>query len=533
MHAEALDESMCAPSPNWCNGLLPGTVLADGGGNMRVRKTGMSLGSVVASVLLLTGLSTPARGAVGAGTKPTVAALEPSVTSLPHVGGDVLLSTTVTMGDGSVMPDGTCQFTASRAIPGLPATVSCIAGAVSYGVTIPANLSTKAYSVKFRLAVTGTPGGKPVKSPWSALVVVDPYLGIASAISAGSNHTCAITGSTGLVRCWGGNTFGQLGTASTVGYPLPYAVTGVSGAVGISAGKDHTCVLVSGGKIKCWGHNDHGQLGNGTYANSSVPVTVNGLSGATAVSAGNDHSCAVLSDGTVQCWGGGYVGQLGNGATADSSVPVAVNGLFGATGISAGGYHTCARMSASNVECWGAGVFGQLGNGHNNSSNVPVAVTGISGATGISAGEYHTCALVSDGEVKCWGYGGGGRLGNFSAFDANAPVSVLSFVTGSPLSGVTAVSAGGQHTCALISGGLVQCWGFNGDGQLGDGTIVAKSYPVGASGLSGATGISAGNGHSCALLTGGTVRCWGFNGDGQLGNGGYTNPLWPGPVSGL
>jgi alpha-tubulin suppressor-like RCC1 family protein len=101
-----------------------------------------------------------------------------------------------------------------------------------------------------------------------------------------------------------------------------------------------------------------------------------------------------------------------------------------------------------------------------------VAVSGLSGVTEIAAGYYHTCALLSGGEVRCWGSGGFGQLGDGSATLRLTPVGV------SGLGGVTAIAAGGEHTCAMLSGGEVRCWGYNGRGQLGDGTATFRPFPA-------------------------------------------------------
>jgi len=263
----------------------------------------------------------------------------------------------------------------------------------------------------------------------------------------------------------------------TVGTSAPPPPTG-SGSQ-IAAGGFHTCALRAGGTVQCWGNNQNGQLGNGTNTYSTMPVSVSGLSGVTAIAAGGFHTCALLSGGTVQCWGYNVFGQLGNGTTTDSTVPVSVTGITGATAISAGSAHTCALLSGGTVQCWGRNDYGQLGNGTNTDSTVPVSVSGLSGATAISAGDLHTCAALSGGTVQCWGDNQYGELGNgttsFSPpYGSNVPVSV------SGLTGVTAISAGGGHTCAVLSGGTVQCWGYNREGELGNGTN-STSYPYDSS----------------------------------------------------
>jgi hypothetical protein len=173
---------------------------------------------------------------------------------------------------------------------------------------------------------------------------------------------------------------------------------------------------------------------------------------------------------------------------------------------------------------------GQLGNNELGSSNTPVDVIGLDSSIAvIEGGGFHTCALTTEGGIKCWGDNRHGQLGDGTIATRFMPVDVSGLS-----SGITAITAGLRHTCALTTDGGMKCWGNNEYGQLGDGTTINRSTPVNVSGLSsGVVAISSGWDYTCALITDGGVKCWGKNEYGQLGDGTRTNRSKPTNVIGL
>ena len=390
----------------------------------------------------------------------------------------------------------------------------------------------------------------------------------AARLDVGDSHTCVVLRS-GAVRCWGEGDYGALGYGNTSdigGIQTPDAFGPVDlgagrHAVAIAAGARHTCGLLDHGQVRCWGGNQEGELGYGNYGpgteigddedpGNAGPLDLGPGRTATAITAGSAHSCAILDNGRVRCWGGGGGGALGygdmqsigNDELPSSAGPVNLGPGRTAVAISAGGGHTCAILDNGRLLCWGDGLYGQLGYGNMDligddetpASAGPVHLGPGRTAVAVSLGYEHTCAILDDGGVRCWGDGSLGRLGygNTDTIGDNETPGSAGEVDLGPGRTAVAISAGYEHTCAILDNGRVRCWGSGASGRLGYGNLdivgdnetPAAAGPVDLGPGRTAVAISAGHFHTCALLDNGRVRCWGAGASGRLGYGDF-NPI--------
>jgi alpha-tubulin suppressor-like RCC1 family protein len=354
---------------------------------------------------------------------------------------------------------------------------------------------------------------------------------VVSQLAAGAQHTCVLL-SNGGIRCWGANTFGQLGDGTNTARPSPASADVITGAQAVATSGHHTCALLQSGGVRCWGLNSGGQLGDGTTSNRSSPGATDVLGGVRALAASSSHTCALMASAGVRCWGGNAAGQLGDGTTTTRVTPPSTDVLGDVRAVAVGNNHTCAVMNAGGVRCWGYNTTGQLGRADIETSEItsPPATDVLGAAADVDASLSHTCALLQSGGVRCWGSNGYGELGDGTRVGRTTPTPADVIVD------AMAVAVGGLHTCALLRSGGVRCWGLNRYGQIGDGTSGLDAdvlSPPATDVVAGAVAVSLGDLHTCALLATGRVRCWGAGATGALGNGNTTDQPLPVDVLGL
>lgn len=346
-------------------------------------------------------------------------------------------------------------------------------------------------------------------------------------IASGSSHTVAVKAD-GTLWAWGYNRFyGEVGIGTLGDQPTPMQIG--TGFKTVASGGNHSGAVKTDGSLWMWGYNYFGQLGDGSAVQRNAPVQV--ATGYHNVSIGGDHTLAIKSDGSLMAWGYNYWGELGIGETtpmgglgkpaALHATPIVIDTGF-VMAVASGG-NSYAIKADGSLWGWGNNNYGQVGTGSASSCSMtqcevyasPVKVD--TGVASVAAAGGHVAAIHVDGSLWTWGYNGKGQLGDGTRTDGYAPVKIGT--------GYKAVAAGANHTLAIKTDGSLWAWGYNASGQLGDGTLTDRLIPV-LIGV-GFVEIAAGHDHSVAIKSDGSLWAWGNNDYGQVGDGSMTTRLVP------
>ncbi len=333
--------------------------------------------------------------------------------------------------------------------------------------------------------------------------------GISNAIGVafGSTHLCVLLKNS-TVQCVGVNANGVLGNMSLKNSDVPITVTGINNVISLSSSYTNTCALIKTGEVQCWGSNQANQRGNTkipTIPSSPTPVNVQNINNAISISTSSDMNCALLRTGAIQCWSG-----------YNDGTPTLINGINNAISVvttTSYDYNGCALLQNGEVRCW------------DDKSRTSTKISNISDAISISKYQKSSyffdslsysayfCATLRSGGVRCWGDG------------KNVDTLLDQFPADNQYE---------NNSCELFDGGKVRCKGKNDYGQLGIGVITYSNMEEFATvvGINNAVAVSSSDDHSCAVLSTGIVQCWGSDRNSALGAGALSY-LAPSPVMGV
>ncbi len=382
-------------------------------------------------------------------------------------------------------------------------------------------------------------------------------------VATGYDHSCGIT-STNELKCWGDNSYGQLGDGTQISKTTPTLIASGTSFIKIAVSYDKTCAISSLNAVLCWGYNlngsytysltptawdnsttyqevtvqsanicgrtntnqircsggnSHGQLGNGNMSGltSASPATVSTPQLATAIASGTSLNCAITVSGGVHCWGQNFNGTLGTGKFSYNLSPVTVYSNFVSANIQMAKQYGCILSSSGKITCLGApgSPLGQIkSNTVVTYAPSPIDVSSTISFQKLALGINHACAMTLDNEILCWGNNFYGTLGNGTTTSSQTPVAPLVNMD------VDDLFSGAYNSCAISSSGTLKCWGSNTYGQIGDGTTVQRETPVIADTGNSYSSISIGPFHMCGIRSSNQkIACWGDNSSGQLGDG--------------
>ena len=366
-------------------------------------------------------------------------------------------------------------------------------------------------------------------------IVDDPQEGTLSncALNNGGDFTCkyeAPSGFTGVTQ------FSYQASDGTLNSNLAVVKLNIvpshPSVLEVVIGESHTCALYENKKVRCWGYNSYGQLGLGHTNNigdDEIPINVGFVDvGANVIglSLGENHTCALLENKSVKCWGQNWYGQLGLGnreTIGDDELPSSIGTVSlgeNAKKVISGGGFSCALLESGLIKCWGQNDSGQLGLGNretigSQSGDVLNSIKLGGRAIDLFTGGHHSCALLKEGRIRCWGYNRYGQLGlghTYNIGDDEHPFIAGDIDVGQKVKDMV---LGLNHTCVLLEDKSVKCWGQNDSGQLGLGhrnIIGDDELPSSLTPINfdvDVKKIIAGNYFTCSLLVNNEIKCWG------------------------
>ncbi|AFY02418.1 RTX family exoprotein [Bdellovibrio bacteriovorus] len=323
-------------------------------------------------------------------------------------------------------------------------------------------------------------------------------------------HGCVVLSDNSL-RCWGHNiATGKLGLGPSAPTYLDTAgqVAGTNWAT-VTTGRNHTCALTTDGYVYCWGQNTYYQVGNNSTTTAYSPVAIDTSTTYQSISAGENHTCGLTTDKKIKCWGRSDYSQTGYATT--QQVPAVVDATTDYKFVTANASGTCGITEGKKLYCWGKGTSWALGDTTNVTKGIPTAIDATNDYKFVSMGSHHSCAIKDNGGLRCWGTNTNGQVGDGTTATKSAPVDInssTSYIWVWTNDDTTAVTPKGT-TCAITDGNVLQCWGVNDKGQLGDGTRTNSSAPITAdAGQAYSKAITVGE-KTCGVTLQGAVKCWG------------------------